>query len=193
MFYRCQSAFSATSRDVFRVLLPSSHVYTTTYMRFAISYAHKRRSARALEKNKQTKNATSSAPVYIHTYMRTHSLCRVLDLIDHMTVLSCLPFSLTLPLCVCVLSCLPFPVLYPQVKSLSDAGLGRLTALTKLSVSHNALVELPDLSACRYMKPTLPAPLNSTESRATLARSPLIAVGGTSGLLGRGRFETVQA
>eukprot|EP00903_Cladosiphon_okamuranus_P013873 g12905.t1 len=35
-----------------------------------------------------------------------------------------------------------------KVKSLSDSGLGRLTALTKLSVSHNTLVELPDLSAC---------------------------------------------
>lgn len=36
-----------------------------------------------------------------------------------------------------------------QVKSLSDAGLGRLEMLTKLSVSHNMLSELPDLSACR--------------------------------------------
>ncbi len=36
-----------------------------------------------------------------------------------------------------------------QIKSLSDSGLGRLTALTKLSVSHNTLVDLPDLSACR--------------------------------------------
>eukprot|EP00752_Nemacystus_decipiens_P014166 g12597.t1 len=35
-----------------------------------------------------------------------------------------------------------------KIKSLSDSGLGRLTALTKISVSHNTLVELPDLSAC---------------------------------------------
>ena len=43
---------------------------------------------------------------------------------------------------------LPPPFLHSQVKSLSDSGLGRLTALTKLSVPHNTLVELPDLSAC---------------------------------------------
>lgn len=42
----------------------------------------------------------------------------------------------------------PAPFVSRKVKSLSDSGLGRLTALTKLSVSYNTLVELPDLSAC---------------------------------------------
>lgn len=51
----------------------------------------------------------------------------------------------------------------PQVNSLSDSGLGRLTTLTKLSVSHNALVELPDLSACRLVYP-------ACSQSATLAR-----------------------
>ncbi|CAM9239051.1 unnamed protein product [Choristocarpus tenellus] len=39
-----------------------------------------------------------------------------------------------------------------KVESLANSGLGRLTKLTKLSISHNQLLEIPDLSHCSALE-----------------------------------------
>ncbi|CBJ28855.1 Hypothetical leucine rich repeat protein [Ectocarpus siliculosus] len=58
-----------------------------------------------------------------------------------------------------------------KLKSLSGTGLGRLTALTKLSISYNTLVELPDLSACSGLEELRAAHNIVTQVPASLSKN----------------------
>ncbi|CAM9237324.1 unnamed protein product, partial [Ectocarpus sp. 4 AP-2014] len=58
-----------------------------------------------------------------------------------------------------------------KLKSLSGTGLGRLTALTKLSISYNTLVELPDLSSCSGLEELRAAHNIVTQVPASLSKN----------------------